>query len=83
MAHGSIPHVPLKKKTVFFQSLGCAKNLVDTEVMVGISLGDGFSVVPRPEEASVIVVNTCSFIEASKHQFQRCVPYQSSTSFFT
>lgn len=69
MAHGTdVPQSPLKKKTVFFQSLGCAKNLVDTEVMAGITLGDGFSVVPRPEDASVIVVNTCSFIEASKRE---------------
>lgn len=58
----------LKNKTIFFQSLGCAKNLVDTEVMLGISLGDGFKVVAAPESAEVIVVNTCSFIDASKRE---------------
>ncbi len=56
------------KKAIFFQSLGCAKNLVDTEVMLGISLGDGFKLATAPEEAEVIVVNTCSFIEASKKE---------------
>src|ERR1700751_4270155 len=55
-------------KTIFFQSLGCPKNLVDTEVMLGISVGDGFKVVPRPEDASVIVINTCSFINDSKRE---------------
>lgn len=59
---------PLNRKTIFFQSLGCAKNLVDTEVMLGISVGDGFKVVSTPEEAGVIVVNTCSFIDASKRE---------------
>ena len=56
------------EKTIFFQSLGCVKNLVDTEVMLGISKGDGFRVVTDPAEAAVIVVNTCSFIEASKRE---------------
>ena len=55
-------------KTIFFQSLGCVKNLVDTEVMLGISLGDGFKVVKEPEEAKVIVINTCSFINDSKRE---------------
>ena len=55
-------------RTIFFQSLGCPKNLVDTEVMLGISTGDGFQVVSEPEDASVIVVNTCSFINDSKRE---------------
>jgi ribosomal protein S12 methylthiotransferase len=55
-------------KTIHFQSLGCPKNLVDTEVMLGISVGDGFKVVPRAEDASVIVINTCSFINDSKRE---------------
>jgi len=59
---------PIAKKTIFFQSLGCVKNLVDTEVMLGISVGDGFQIVREPETASVIVVNTCSFINDSKRE---------------
>lgn len=58
----------MTEPTIFFQSLGCAKNLVDTEVMLGISVKDGFKIVPEPEKASVIVVNTCSFIDASKRE---------------
>jgi ribosomal protein S12 methylthiotransferase len=58
----------LTNKTIFFQSLGCPKNLVDTEVMVGISIGDGFKVVADPAQAAVIVVNTCSFINDSKRE---------------
>jgi len=55
-------------KTIFFQSLGCPKNLVDAEVMLGITSREQYQIVPKPEEASVIVVNTCSFIEASKRE---------------
>jgi ribosomal protein S12 methylthiotransferase len=47
-------------------SLGCAKNLVDSEVMLGCLLERGFQVVNDPAEAQVLVVNTCSFIDAAK-----------------
>lgn len=56
----------LQNKTVFFTSLGCSKNLVDSEVMLGhLGLG-GFQMVTEPSKAEVIITNTCSFIEASK-----------------
>ncbi len=55
-------------KTVFFTSLGCSKNLVDSQVMLGYMGLDGFSITTEPEDAKVIVVNTCSFIEASKKE---------------
>src|SRR3954469_2238948 len=58
----------IQNKTIFFQSLGCPKNLVDTEVMAGITIGDGYKVVPDPKQAAVIVVNTCSFINESKRE---------------
>lgn len=54
------------EKTIFFQSLGCPKNLVDTEVMLGITRRDDYHVVSDPADAGVIVVNTCSFINDSK-----------------
>ncbi len=53
-------------KTVYFTSLGCSKNLVDSQVMLGHMGLDGFTIATAPEDAEVIVVNTCSFIEASK-----------------
>ncbi|TDJ06541.1 MAG: 30S ribosomal protein S12 methylthiotransferase RimO [Deltaproteobacteria bacterium] len=55
-----------KNKTVLFTSLGCSKNLVDSQVMLGHLGLDGFEIVSKAEEAEVIIVNTCSFIEASK-----------------
>jgi ribosomal protein S12 methylthiotransferase len=55
-------------KTVFFTSLGCSKNLVDSQVMLGYMGLDGFSITTEPDDAKVIVVNTCSFIEASKKE---------------
>lgn len=55
-----------KNKTLHFTSLGCSKNLVDSQVMLGHMGLAGFEIVPDPEKAEVIVVNTCSFIEAAK-----------------
>ena len=53
-------------RTVFFSSLGCSKNLVDAQVMLGHMGLNGFKVIPEPSSAEVIVVNTCSFIDAAK-----------------
>lgn len=53
---------------VGFVSLGCPKNLVDSEVMMGILSHAGAELVPRAEDADVIVVNTCSFIESAQQE---------------
>jgi ribosomal protein S12 methylthiotransferase len=53
---------------VGFVSLGCPKNLVDSEVMMGLLTARGHSLTSRPEEADVIVVNTCSFIDPAKKE---------------
>jgi ribosomal protein S12 methylthiotransferase len=57
--------VPTK---VGFVSLGCPKNLVDSEVMMGMLAQAGAELVPRVEDADVIVVNTCCFIEAAQQE---------------
>jgi ribosomal protein S12 methylthiotransferase len=44
-------------------SLGCAKNLVDSEVMLGSLLRDGMQLTKDAQEADVVIVNTCGFIE--------------------
>jgi ribosomal protein S12 methylthiotransferase len=49
-------------------SLGCAKNLVDSEVMLGSLLRDGMELTENAQEADVVIVNTCGFIEASKKE---------------
>jgi ribosomal protein S12 methylthiotransferase len=54
--------------TVSLISLGCAKNLVDSEIMVGHLQQAGMSVVPDAAQADVVIVNTCSFIDASKEE---------------
>ncbi len=51
-----------------FVSLGCPKNLVDSEVMMGFLAHAGAEITPRAEDADVIVVNTCSFIESAKQE---------------
>ena len=49
-------------------SLGCAKNLVDAEVMLGDAASRGYEVTPNADDADVIVVNTCGFIDAAKQE---------------
>ena len=49
-------------------SLGCAKNLVDAEIMLGSVLQRGMQITSRPEEADVLVVNTCAFIDSAKEE---------------
>jgi ribosomal protein S12 methylthiotransferase len=56
------------RRNVFFVSLGCPKNRVDTEVMLGHVDRAGYRIVDAPEDASVIVVNTCGFIDAAKEE---------------
>ena len=51
-----------------FVSLGCPKNLVDSEVMMGLSQQGGHTLTPHPADADVLVVNTCAFIDSAKEE---------------
>lgn len=51
-----------------FTSLGCARNLVDSEVMIGILLKGGYEHTPSIEEADFLVVNTCAFLESARQE---------------
>jgi len=51
-----------------FVSLGCPKNLVDSEVMMGQLVAKGHELTPHPDQADVLVVNTCSFIDPAKQE---------------
>lgn len=53
---------------VGFISLGCSKNLIDTEVTIGKFKNHKFNIVNNPKEADIIVVNTCGFIESAKEE---------------
>src|ERR1043165_6125478 len=53
---------------IYFVSLGCPKNQVDTELMLGQVAAAGHSLVDSPDGADVIVVNTCAFIDAAKEE---------------
>ncbi|MEO7168497.1 MAG: 30S ribosomal protein S12 methylthiotransferase RimO [Spartobacteria bacterium] len=54
--------------TVGMISLGCAKNLVDAEIMLGSVRARGMEITPQAEEADVLVVNTCAFIDSAKEE---------------
>ncbi|HEY2681135.1 MAG TPA: 30S ribosomal protein S12 methylthiotransferase RimO [Candidatus Udaeobacter sp.] len=60
-------HFPRKPK-VGMISLGCAKNLVDAEIMLGSVLQRGMEITSRAEDADVLVVNTCAFIDSAKEE---------------
>ncbi len=60
--------MPAPKATVHFRSLGCAKNLLDTEVMLGTLATRGYAIAERIEDADVAVVNTCSFIDSAREE---------------
>jgi len=55
-------------RKVGFVSLGCPKNLVDSEVMMGILAREGYELTPRADDAEILVVNTCSFIEPAQKE---------------
>jgi ribosomal protein S12 methylthiotransferase len=58
-------------RSVAFVSLGCPKNLVDSERMLGLLAEDGLAITPDAADADAIVVNTCGFLEASKEESLR------------
>jgi len=58
----------MNAKTFAFVSLGCPKNLVDSERMLGKLAQDGYVLVPDPADADVVVVNTCGFIEPARQE---------------
>src|SRR6478736_4494769 len=60
-------HSPRKPK-IGMISLGCAKNLVDAEIMLGSVLQRGMEITSRPEDADVLVINTCAFIDSAKEE---------------
>ena len=72
VASESVPEnpepTPLSRPKVGFVSLGCPKNLVDSEVMMGMLTQAGAELIPRAEDADVIVVNTCSFIASAQQE---------------
>ncbi len=59
---------PEARPKVGFVSLGCPKNLVDSEVMMGLLHHNGAELTPRAEDAEIIVINTCSFIDSAKQE---------------
>ena len=62
------PSTPPRPRTVGLISLGCAKNLVDAEIMLGSLLKGGVEIVNDPAEADAVIVNTCSFIDAAQEE---------------
>lgn len=60
--------IPDSRNLFHFTSLGCARNLVDSEVMIGILLRAGYQITSNAQEADFLVVNTCGFLESSRQE---------------
>ncbi|PIE02956.1 MAG: 30S ribosomal protein S12 methylthiotransferase RimO [Acidobacteria bacterium] len=58
----------MNPKKVGMLSLGCAKNLVDSEVMLGSLKKDGYQLTAKAEDADIVIVNTCGFIDSAKEE---------------
>ncbi len=58
----------LSRKTVYIETLGCSKNEVDSEIMRSILNKENFDYTTNPENANIIIVNTCGFIEDAKEE---------------
>jgi ribosomal protein S12 methylthiotransferase len=61
-----VPDAP--KTTIGFVNLGCTKNQVDAEVMLGALAAKGFALTTEPDQAQVVIINTCGFIEEAKQE---------------
>src|SRR5215510_5832829 len=59
---------PVRRPRVGMISLGCPKNLVDSEIMLGRLAREGYEIVADAEEAETVVVNTCAFIEEAQQE---------------
>jgi ribosomal protein S12 methylthiotransferase len=57
-----------KQTTIGFVNLGCSKNQVDSELMLGTLVHDGFALTDNPQQAEVVIINTCGFIEEAKQE---------------
>ncbi|OQW30312.1 MAG: hypothetical protein A4E19_10410 [Nitrospira sp. SG-bin1] len=66
--HGSLIEAGSRKTTIGFVNLGCSKNQVDSEIMLGTLVSDGFQLTNEPQKAEVVIVNTCGFIEEAKEE---------------
>ena len=64
----SASETTFKRRKVGFVSLGCPKNLVDSEVMMGMLAEAGAELTHETDDADVIVVNTCSFIDRAQRE---------------
>src|SRR5580765_420339 len=56
------------RRTFYVETLGCPKNQVDSDKLVGTFLADGLTAVDSPEGADLVVVNTCAFIEEARQE---------------
>jgi ribosomal protein S12 methylthiotransferase len=64
----AMKETPQTKATFSFVSLGCPKNLVDSERMLGLLAQDGYVLVPDADAADLVIINTCGFIDAARQE---------------
>ena len=57
-----------KKNNIHLYSLGCAKNLVDSEVLIGGLKKTNFNIIDKPRDANILIVNTCGFLDSAREE---------------
>jgi len=63
------------KKNIYFENLGCPKNIVDSSVTAGHLIDNGYSITYTPEDADIIIINTCSFIRPAVNESIETIKY--------
>lgn len=69
----SATHFQEEPKKIMFQSLGCPRNFVDTEVMLGLSVQSGMEITQDAQEADYLVLNTCGFLESARQESREAI----------
>jgi len=66
-------HQKNSSPSVALISLGCPKNLVDSEIILGLFAGEDYKITPRMDEADIVVVNTCAFLESARREAREVI----------
>ena len=67
------------KKKVSLISLGCSKNLVDSEFLIGGLKNERFSIVDSPEDSNIVIVNTCGFLDKAREDGNKIIKNDNAT----
>ncbi len=71
--NNGLEHKSHRSPSVTLISLGCPKNLVDSEIILGLFAGEDYQITPRMDEADIVVVNTCAFLKSARREAMKVI----------